>query len=246
MRLNTVKMIRDKTPLVLFLTNSVTENFCANTLLAFGGSPIMSHAVQELTDLFSIADALVINIGTLNDTFLKRCMSAVDIANQYSLPIMLDPVGAGASKYRTETSQKLISQANQITIKANASEIMALVSLQSNTKGVDSHHQSEAALDAAQILIETPNINHIVITGKTDYVVGENIMSNQYGHTLMARVTGMGCALNGCLAAALASDLNADSLLDVVEFYGLAGEKAAAKANGPGTFKTLFLDELYQ
>ncbi|WP_167554574.1 hydroxyethylthiazole kinase [Legionella israelensis] len=95
MHLNTVKIIRDKTPLVLFLTNSVTENFCANTLLAFGGSPIMSHAEQELSDLLSIADALVINIGTLNDAFIKRCMSAVDIANQHNLPFMFDPIGAG-------------------------------------------------------------------------------------------------------------------------------------------------------
>lgn len=246
MHTDTINIIRNKTPLVLFLTNSVTENFCADALLAFGGSPIMSHADQELKDLLALVDALVINIGTLNDAFIKRCMNAIDIANQLNLPVILDPVGAGASTYRTEISQKLILRAHKINIKSNASELMALAGLQANTKGVDSCHQSSEALEAAQILKEQPNIHHIIITGKTDYVISEHVLSNPLGHVMMTRVSGMGCALNGCLAAALALELSSAQLLDVVSFYGLAGTKAAVKAKGPGTFKTMFLDELYQ
>lgn len=246
MNINTIQQIRQKSPLILFLTNSVTENLCANTLLAFGGSPIMSHASQELHDLLAMADALVINLGTLNDAFIERCNQAVMTANHYHRPIVIDPVGAGASKYRTESSNYLLSQANQVTIKANASELMALAGLELNTKGVDSTHQSDAAISAAQELMHKPNIDHMVITGKTDYVISEDLYLNQHGHPLMTKVTGMGCALNGCLAAALALGSKANYLLDVISFYGLAGEKAAAKAKGPASFQTLFLDELSQ
>lgn len=248
MKLATIEKIREKSPLILFLTNSVTENLCANVLLSIGGSPIMSHAHQELGELIPLVAGLVINIGTLDDAFIQRAQQAIDIANRLQRPIVFDPVGAGASRYRTQTAQSLISQTENVTLRANASELLALAGTATTIKGVDSIHSTDHALDLAQRYIETPSIRHIVLTGKTDYVLDEHdIKSNSHGHALMTKVSGMGCALNGCLAASLCvTHHSIDALTDTLEFYTQTAERCGALTNHPGSFVHYFIDGLSQ
>lgn len=240
-------LIRNQNPLVLCLTNTVTESFCANVLLAFGASPIMSHAPEELDELMRHANAVVINIGTLTRQFVSNAHLAIEVANSRNKPIILDPVGAGASHLRTQTAQDFINHAHQLILKCNASELMALVGAKSKIKGVDSQdHVSEFLIRKAQKLIQKTSISHIILTGRNDYVISEEkILENTFGCELMTRVSGMGCALNACLAAASnMNELLAQAMFEALQHYTLAGQKAGEKAKGAGSFVTLFLDEL--
>jgi hydroxyethylthiazole kinase len=245
---STIEHIRIQNPLVLFLTNTVTEALCANVLLAFGGSPVMSHDPQELADLMGIANALVINIGTLENHFLHQAQQAIALANANKRPIVFDPVGAGASQYRTEAAQSIVSQAENVTIRANGSELRALAGMSSSIKGVDSTQSSALAIDAARSLLERSSIAQVIVTGEQDFVFSRSgVTKNTYGHPLMTRVTGMGCALNGCLAASLTVDVDPSlALFETLQFYTKAAQKTAQHYQGPGTFLPHFLDALAQ
>ena len=242
----TVLSIRRNNPLVLFLTNTVTENFCANVLLALGGSPIMSHAINEIAQLMENVDSLVVNIGTLKDEFIKLVLLVIEIANAKGVTIVLDPVGAGASKYRTDFALSIIDKAHDLILRCNAAEAISLNSLTINSRGVDSDSYLEVGLAAAQELIKHDSIKQIILTGVIDYAISNSeILINNYGNKIMTQVTGMGCALAGCLAAI--TSINDDRLLsifDVLQHYTLAAEYAAKKSSGPGTFVPLFLDGL--
>jgi len=241
-----ILQIRSHAPLVHNITNYVVMNTTANALLAIGASPVMAHAEQEVEDMVSIASALVINIGTLNEEWTKSMFMAARQASQKSIPVVLDPVGAGATPYRTRTARQLLEAVSPSIIRANASETMALVDEETLTKGVDSTASSDHALAAARILSDQFG-SVVCVSGEKDYIVaGSRMIVVGNGHPMMTRVTGLGCtasALCGAFAA-VGSDL-ADSTSYTMAVMGIAGEIAAARAAGPGSMQIHFLDALY-
>lgn len=237
--------IKDKKPLILNITNYVTMDFIANGLLSIGASPIMCHSKSEMEDLLQHANALVINMGTLNDEFVELCEHACQIANRLKKPIILDPVGSGASHYRTDTYLSLINKYDIAILRGNASEIMSLSGSLHQTKGVDSLDQSHEAIVGARELAKQKNLA-IVISGKIDCIIDQDRIS-QYdrGSPLMPFITGTGCLLSAVVAAFHAIEKDRFKAAELATlFYGICGEIAEQKSNGPGSFRMQFLDAL--
>jgi hydroxyethylthiazole kinase len=205
-----ISTVRSTSPLVHSITNYVVMNNTANALLAVGASPIMAHAHPEMKDMIKIAGALVINIGTLDEYWAGSMRLAIQAAEALQKPWILDPVGAGATPYRNEVLKKLISDYHPSVIRGNASEIMALAQMNALTKGVDSIHTTDQAIDAAQHLNNTTGAV-ICISGATDIICyNQDKISLSNGSPLMASVTGMGCtatALIGAFCAAAPGNL---------------------------------------
>ena len=239
--------VRSQTPLVHNITNYVVMNTTANALLAVGASPVMAHSVDEVEDMVKIASSLVINIGTLSKNWVDAMIKAGKAAQERDIPVVLDPVGAGATPYRTKTSLQIIKKCRPGVIRGNASEIMALVNEKAKTKGVDSTASSESALDAAKILTRDTGAV-IVISGPVDYIIDKQSMIEvRNGASLMGNVTGMGCTATALVGAFIA--VNKNLLLasaHAMSVMGIAGELAAKKAEGPGTMQMHFLDALYK
>ncbi|WP_162063750.1 hydroxyethylthiazole kinase [Vibrio taketomensis] len=236
--------VREQKPLVVNITNYVVMNNTANALLAVGASPIMAHSKQEMAEMMSFTGALVINIGTLDSVWTPRMEFAVEQANLNSKIVVLDPVGCGASKLRTETSRQIARLADKLIIRGNASEIIALAGEQAQTKGVDAQDSSEAALGAAHLLVAEYGAN-VVISGETDYIVTQNqTVSLSNGDQMMPYVTGMGCSLTALTGAFAA--IGEDTGLAAAAIFGVAGEIAAERAQGPGSLQVALLDTLYQ
>jgi hydroxyethylthiazole kinase len=242
-----VKNIRELVPLIHNITNYVVMNSSANALLAIGASPVMAHAEEEMADMVGIASALIINIGTLSQPWVKSMFKAAAQAATRGIPIVLDPVGAGATPYRTDTVRELVAATPPTIIRGNASEIMALFGARVRTKGVDSTVASATALEAAQAL--QGSLGSVVcISGETDYIVGDKALFRvRNGHPMMTRVTGLGCtatALCGAFAAVTSDPARAAA--QAMAVMGIAGEMAAEKSEGPGTMQMHFLDALYR
>ncbi len=241
-----VTMIREQAPLVHNITNYVVMNSTANALLSLGASPVMAHAEEEVEEMVRIARALVINIGTLSAAWVRSMERASREAKSLGVPIVLDPVGAGATKYRTATAQALIAAATPAIIRGNASEINALVTAEARTKGVDSITSSEAAVEAAKALSKA-HACVVSVSGATDYVVeGERVVRVHNGHPMMSRVTGLGCtatALCGAFVAVNRWGLAATA--GAMAVMGIAGEIAVERSAGPGSLQMHFLDALY-
>lgn len=242
-----IQKIRTQAPLVHNITNYVVMNTTANALLAIGASPVMAHAIDEVEEMVGIANALVINIGTLSERWIESMLKAANAAKRRGIPFILDPVGAGATRLRTKTALKLLKESPPTIIRSNASEIRALDYAESSTKGVDSRHDSESALDAASEL--SRHYNCVVsISGVVDVIVQNNsTIRILNGHSMMPRVTGLGCtasALTGAFAAVNNSALQAAA--HAMAVMGIAGEIAAEKSNGPGSLQMHFLDVLHQ
>ncbi|HRU04460.1 MAG TPA: hydroxyethylthiazole kinase [Candidatus Brocadiia bacterium] len=238
--------IRAVAPLVHNITNFVVMNSTANALLALGASPVMAHAAEEVDEMTGIAKAVVINIGTLSAPWIEAMRMAVRSAAALGKPWVLDPVGAGASRVRTETSLALTRVAPPAVIRGNASEILALRGGEAGTKGVASIHASEAALGAAKALASA--IGCVVsVSGEVDLITdGNALIRVANGHPLMPRVTGLGCAataITGAFAAINPDPLEAAA--HAMSIMGMAGEMAMEKAAGPGTLQLHFLDALY-
>ena len=238
--------VRSEGPLVHNITNYVVMNNSANALLAIGASPVMAHWVSEMEEMTAIAGALVINIGTLDDTWIEGMLTAGKAAMHRGIPIVLDPVGAGATSLRTDAALTLINQCHPTIIRGNASEIMALVDASIKSKGVDSSASSDDAVDSAKKLAtETGAV--VVISGDTDYITnGTEVYTVQGGSPMMTSVTGMGCtstALVGAFAAVESNPMIAATAAMAV--MSLAGERAAAYSRGNGSMQMNFLDELY-
>lgn len=240
-----VMNIKSHQPLIIQVTNYVTMDFIANGLLSLGACPMMMESTQEITDLLRISSAVVINIGTLTDAFVERCEHVCREANRLGIPIILDPVGAGASHYRTNTCLDLLNQFNFSIIRGNASEIMALSGTQQHTKGVDSGVATHCALESGQIL-SSHHRAVIVISGKTDAIIDDNqVCLWDRGSALMPRITGSGCLLSAVIAAFNAVEHDRFKAASAaVLFYSVCGELAARNTNAPGTFKPYFLDTL--
>ena len=237
--------IKQQNPLILNLTNDVTMDFVANGLLSLGASPIMSKAEKELECLIQIANAVVINIGTLDDTFINLCKKACQLANQNKKPLILDPVGAGATGYRTQTCLQLLKQFKFDLIRGNASEIMALAKVVNHTKGVDSCMTTQDAITSGKT-IASQYQTIVVISGETDAVITQDEMQLLIcGSPMMSKITGTGCLLTAVLGAfAVIAQDRFLAICAATKFYGDCGGRAALNAKGTGSFKTLFLDEL--
>jgi hydroxyethylthiazole kinase len=238
-----LKQIRETKPLVLNITNYVTMDFLANSLLALGAAPIMSEEEQELTELVNIAGSVNLNIGTLNDNFLQRAEKVIAAAKKSNKPIVLDPVGAGATQIRTKAALKFLPDVS--IVRGNASEIMALHTAHIKTLGVETMHAAEEAVTAGKNLNQQYNVV-IAISGATDIIVAKDIKLLGYGSSLMPRITGMGCALTGVIAAFHAITENPfEAALLATAYFGLCGEQAEKRSSGPGSFRTAFIDSLY-
>ena len=241
-----VEAIRRRSPLVLNITNFVVMNLTANALLAIGASPVMAHAPEELDEMIDLSQALVINIGTLSRKWIEAMEQAVIAAGRRRIPVVIDPVGSGATRFRTETARRLLSLASPAILRANASEVRSLAGLTGNTKGVDSVDQSIDAIEAAEWLVKEFGCT-VSISGRTDFILDANgRIGIQNGSELMACVTGMGCtasALTGAFAAINASTFSAAA--HAMALMGVAGEQAAENCTGPGTFVPHFLDALH-
>lgn len=257
-----VRNIREKSPLIHNITNYVVMNNTANALLAIGASPVMAHAVQEVEQFARMASALVINVGTLSDRWVEAMELAMLAAREAGVPIIYDPVGAGATDYRDSVNERLLGAVNPTIIRGNGSEIMALARCMSpltekatavdslgggTTKGVDSTIESGGALEAAKILSHRYG-SVVVISGQTDYVVsGDGVMENHHGTSMMARVTGMGCTASAiCGAFAAVNPDAAQAAFNAMSLMGIAGERASAVVRGTGSLQVAFLDELYK
>lgn len=241
-----IKKVKQEKPLVLNITNNVTMDFIANGLLSLGASPVMSKAPEDIKDLLKIASAVVINLGTLDNAFIELCQSTCLQANQLDKPIILDPVGAGASHYRTSAALTLIHDYQISILRANASEIAALGGATTMTKGVDSLLESQHTIEHAKVLSKQFNMA-VVISGKTDFIIDqEAIELCERGSELMPMVTGTGCLLSAVVAAFNAVEKNRfDAAFAATLFYGICGETAAKNIQGPATFKNQFIDHLH-
>ncbi len=241
-----IRRIREIAPLVHNITNYVVMNSTANALLAIGASPVMAHAEQEVTDMVKIAGALVINIGTLSPAWVRAMQQAAQQAQAMDLPFVLDPVGAGATPYRTETTHRLLAATAPTIIRGNASEIQAVMVAEAKTRGVDSTASSDSVVEVGQQLGRQYGCV-VCISGATDYIIGgEQVVAIQNGHPLMSRVTGLGCtatALCGAFVAVNPSPLKATA--HAMATLGIAGELAAEKAAGPGSLQMHLLDALH-
>ncbi|MGH4137312.1 hydroxyethylthiazole kinase [Clostridium sp.] len=249
--------VKEKSPLVHHITNYVTVNDCANITLAIGGSPVMAEDINEVCDMVSLSSALVINIGTLNSTSIQSMLEAGKTANKLNIPIILDPVGAGATIYRTDTAKRIIDEVKLSVIRGNLSEIKTLYGIEAKTKGVDScdsvsvegneFTQEKEMARALAIKFNTV----VAITGVVDIITdGENLYTTSNGHKIMAKVTGTGCmctSLIGCYLGV--GDNNLLAALSGVVSMGIAGEIAYEgldkKHDGTGTLKVKILDAIY-
>ncbi|OAN11403.1 hydroxyethylthiazole kinase [Photobacterium jeanii] len=236
--------VREQKPLVVNITNYVVMNNTANALLALGASPIMAHSREEMAEMMSFAGALVINIGTLDSAWTPRMAFAVEQANIHHRPVVLDPVGCGASCLRAETSRQIAKSANKLIIRGNASEIISLAGEKGQSKGVDSLDSAEKAVNAARFLTEEYQCN-VVISGDVDFVVTkEGQVQLHNGHAMMPHVTGMGCTLSALTGAFAA--VGEETGLAAAAVLGVVGEIAAEQSKGPGSLQVNLLDTLYQ
>lgn len=237
--------VRDAAPLVHNITNYVAMDITANALLAVGASPAMVHAAEEVQEFVGIASALVINIGTLSPSWVDAMRKAAARAGTTNTPWVLDPVGAGATPYRTAVAQEL-SRLRPAVVRGNASEILALAAGRAGVKGVDSTDSSEAARElAAELARELGCV--VAVTGAVDYVTdGDRLLAVANGHPMMTRVTALGCTATALIGAFLG--VSSDPLVAAAHglgILGLAGEIAAQEASGPGTLRLHLIDALY-
>lgn len=243
--MNHLSMIREQSPLVHNITNYVVMNWTANGLLALGASPVMAHAMEEVADMTKISRALVVNIGTLSAPWIEGMKLAVQTASDLKIPIVLDPVGAGATAFRTRTAHELLGVGQFSVIRGNASEIAALAGHDAHSKGVDSMMLSSDAVSAAKLLSEKYNCV-VVVSGVTDFIVRrDECVKVEGGHEMMSRVTGMGCLTSSLIGAFCA--VESDYLIaatEAMKTMARAGELAATGSQGTGSFAVAFLDAL--
>ena len=238
--------IRQTSPLIHNITNHVAMEISANALLAIGASPLMSSEPDETEEIVSLASAVVINIGCLEQRQIEAMKKAADAALKLGKPWVLDPAGAGASRLRTDTAMELMDRFRPAVVRGNASEIMVLAGGSARPHGVDSSDDSLMALEhAGKIAKQFGTV--VSVSGPTDYITdGENVASICNGSPLMPSVTAMGCTASAITAAFLAVEKDAMSAATcAMALMGVAGETAAAHCEGPGSFKVKFIDTLY-
>ena len=241
------RRVKQHSPIVHNITNYVAMDISANILLAIGASPIMSHYVEEFEELINIANALCINIGTLDDRWIKSYKAGAMIAKELNKPVVLDPVGAGATTAGTNLSYELLESGAITVLRGNASEVMSLANFAScangdklpelektTSRGVDSSSTTDQAVVSANYLANKYSLI-VATTGRTDLVVnaeGKNHQSS-YGDELMTKVTALGCSLSSVIAAFIAqSEDRFNSTVSAIDFYNLAAEEALSRSKG--------------
>ena len=241
-----ITKVREISPLVHNITNNVVTNFTANGLLAAGASPVMAYAREEVADMAQIADALVLNIGTLTKDVVEAMLLAGKAANELEIPVILDPVGAGATPYRTNTARRLLKEVDVQFLRGNAAEIANVAGKKWAIKGVDA---TEGFGNRESLAMKTATMFGctVIVTGEVD-AISDGIRTIQLanGHPIQTKVTGTGCLLSSLLGAFAA--VETDPLLaayGALAFYGIASETAAEiVGNRPGSFQIELLNQL--
>jgi hydroxyethylthiazole kinase len=240
----TLGRLREARPLVHQITNYVVMNETANATLAIGALPVMAHAREEVEQMAAAAGALVLNIGTLSPPWVEAMLLAGRAANAAGVPVVLDPVGAGATDYRTETARLLAGELDLAVVRGNQAEIATLAGHEAEIRGVES---IGSAADPAELARTAARALGAVaaVTGPVDHVSdGTRAAAVANGHPLLASVTGTGCmstAMTGCFLA-VAEPF--DAAVSALVAFGVAGEDAARGARGPGSFHVGLYDAL--
>lgn len=238
--------IRVRKPLIHHITNLVVMNDTANLTLHLGALPIMAHAADEVAEITQAASALVLNLGTLTPAQVESMLIAGRKANELGIPIVLDPVGAGASQLRTQAGLELLNHLRIAIVRGNSAEIGALGGVGGRVRGVESVEGVPDPITVAQTMAQTWG-SVVAITGKQDVVSdGRRVIGVNNGHSWLTTVTGTGCMATTAIAAFAA--VEPDFLVAAVgglASFGLAAERAAAEAHGPATFKIALLDQVY-
>lgn len=242
----TLRELRERKPLVHQITNYVVMNETANATLALGGLPVMAHAVEEVEEMVALASALVLNIGTLSERWIEAMLLAGGGASARGIPVVLDPVGAGATAYRTDTARRILDDVHVTVLRGNAGEVATLVGADAEVRGVES---MSTGLEPPALAGQAARALGVVVsvTGPIDNVSdGERTFAVANGHPLLATVTGTGCissALTGCFLAAKPEE-PLEAAAEALAALGVAAEEAAAGAGGPGTFHARLYDAL--
>lgn len=247
-----VDVVLVENPLVHHITNYVTVNDCANICLAIGGSPIMADAIEEAADIASISSSLVLNIGTLNARTVESMLAAGKSANEKGIPVIFDPVGAGASKYRNEVTNLILKEIKVAVIRGNISEIKYISGISSNVKGVDasiSDEDSDGVAIASDLACKYDCV--VAITGEVDTVSdGERTVLLSYGHEQLSTITGTGCMCTSLVGAFCGA--NPEKIFEATSAaiicMGIAGEMAheKCKEEGNGSFHAALIDAVSQ
>ncbi len=241
-----LRKLREKRPLVQNITNFVVMNTTANALLAIGASPVMAHAVEELEDMLHLADALVINIGTLDAHWVESMERAVDLAGKLDKPIVLDPVGAGATKYRTKVALSLLESGNIRILRGNFSEIQSLLG-SGRTRGVDAVGYKESVAKDLAVKASQEFDLTVAVTGEIDFVSdGNRLFMVRNGTPLLGRVTGTGCMVTSIMGAFSTVAEPIEAAVSSLVVFEIAAEKAAEEASYPGSFHVKLYDWLYR
>jgi hydroxyethylthiazole kinase len=242
----TLRVLRERKPLVHQITNYVVMNETANATLALGALPVMAHAREEVEEMVALAGALVLNIGTLSSHWVDAMIVAGKAANAVGTPVVLDPVGAGATRYRTETARRMLSEIDVTVVRGNQGEVATLAGVDAEVRGVESIGAADSAADVARLAGRALGVVASV-TGPVDHVSdGDRLVAVSNGHELLASVTGTGCmssAVTGCFLAAK-PDAPFEAAAEALAAFGVAGEDAARDAKGPGTFHVNLYDAL--
>lgn len=242
--------VRERAPLVHSITNHVVMNFNANVLLAAGASPVMAHAHEEVAEMAAIAQSLVLNIGTLDPYLIESMGLALPVAARRGIPVVLDPVGAGATSYRNASIEVLLNVILPTVIRGNGSEVMSVAGADVKTRGVDSSAAANDALYSARVLVQRTQ-GVVCVSGHTDHVVDAKgrWMRLYNGHEWMTRITGVGCSATALIGAFCAVQPDAwratVSAMSLMAIAGeVAAEKAVARRQGVGSMQMALLDEL--
>ncbi|MEZ7171954.1 hydroxyethylthiazole kinase [Sporosarcina sp. OR05] len=242
-----LQKLRDEKPLIHCITNIVVANFQANGLLALGASPVMADAVEEAADMAAVSSAVVLNIGTLKAVSVEAMCLAGERAAANGIPVILDPVGAGATSFRKAAVLSILEKVPVSLIRCNAGELAAIAGIDWQAKGVDAG-DGEADLEQLALEVATRYSCLVAVTGVEDLVTdGKKVVRIAGGHSLMTRVTGVGCLLSAVVAAfvAVADDHKLEAAENALAIYKRAGEQAAALSTGPGDFAVNLLNALY-
>ncbi|WP_325166647.1 hydroxyethylthiazole kinase [Viridibacillus soli] len=242
-----LEKVRTQKPLIHNITNIVVANFQANGLIALGASPIMAQAIEEVAAMSSHADCTVLNIGTLDHANVLAMIIAGKSANQKGTPVVLDPVGVGASEFRKQSIANILREVKVTIIRCNAGELAALANVDWQAKGVDA---GEGQLDVQNVAEQVAKQHNciVAVTGVKDTVTdGQTTFQIEGGHNLMPLITGSGCLLSAVTGAflAVADGQNLQATATALAFYKQVGENAAQNAIAPGTFAVELINSLY-
>ncbi|HID74292.1 MAG TPA: hydroxyethylthiazole kinase [Thermoplasmata archaeon] len=239
----TIERMRRDRPLVHHITNWVTIYDCAQSVRAIGALPVMAHARDDALEMVGLASAVVLNIGTLTGELVDTMVAVAERARERGVPVVLDPVGAGATIMRTEAARRILHTGAVTVLKGNAGEVTIMAGGRAEVRGVESMTADGAVSSAAALARDGPVV---VITGATDTVTDADrtvVVSN--GTEVMGRVVGTGCMAASVIGAFVAVDPDPlEATVNALAAFGIAGEKAAEHATGPMAFKHRLMDEL--